>query len=723
MKKNYLLTILSILFCFAIQAQVSYSGNTNSGFGGPIGNASMTINDDGTTITFTFTKGAGDFNDSMAMYISTGATGRSVIDGDVNDTNDALRRAISNTGSGDLTLPAGFAATHGVAINTGFGGLWSIPATGTIGSNGLVFVTAVGNPAAATTASFTFSFNWSQIGLTNKDKFDFVITYGNPNDGGTNMFSSDEAFGDGIGSGNPGLAAMTFTDSKSYPNTWTGTTDNDWATATNWTEGIPSTTDNVYIPMVTNQPTAAAAVTINKGTIKTGATLIANDAFTGTLTYERSLGTNNWYLVSAPLENETIEDLIANNDIDNTTGTGPNIGLAPYDNSQALVTDRWDYQAAGSTGTLTSGGGYSVKFNNSGTLTFIGDMNVDDEGVTLTDNSGGVGTAFNLVGNPYPSFIPANDPADGNSTNDDDILSVNSADLTEQTLWLWNQGTGDYDEVNQATAGKFIAPGQGFFVSSNGGGDTTFNITEAMQSHQGTDTFQKSANTRTELQLFISDGTTSKDADIFFIDGTSTGFDNGYDSSLFGGVANNFDVFTEAVSNGNGKKLGIQSLPNSDLESMIIPVGLIAEANKEITFSANVSNLPAGLKVFLEDRTTNTFTRLDELNSTYKITLSEAANGIGRFYLHTKASVLSTEAISLENVSMYSINNSTLKIVGLSQGKSSIKMFNILGKQVFSTSFKSNGVSEINLPQLSTGVYIVQLENETGSLNKKIVLE
>ena len=66
MKKNYFLAFLSILFSVAFQAQVSYSGNGNSGFGSPLGGASMTINDDGTTITFNFTKG--DMNVYSSHY-------------------------------------------------------------------------------------------------------------------------------------------------------------------------------------------------------------------------------------------------------------------------------------------------------------------------------------------------------------------------------------------------------------------------------------------------------------------------------------------------------------------------------------------------------------------------------------------------------------------------------------------------------------------------------
>ena len=350
-----------------------------------------------------------------------------------------------------------------------------------------------------------------------------------------------------------------------------------------------------------------------------------------------------------------------------------------------------------------------------GDIAFTGTMPDTNASIAINSNTNG----FNLIGNPYTSYLALNI----NASAPDDLLEQNSSSLTETTAWLFNQATGSYDEVNSASPAFYLAPGQGFFVSSNG--NNTFLFGNAQKSHQNVDSFQKTATTRPEINLVVNNGTDTRDTDIFYIDGTTTGFDNGYDSSIFGGnfSENKLTVYTHEVTNGNGKKLGIQSLPNSDLETMVIPVGIIAEANKEITFSANVANLPAGLKVFLEDRNTNTFTRLDELNSKYKVTLTEDANEIGRFYLHTKSSALSTETVALENVSIYNADKSTLRIVGLSQGKSTIKMFNVLGKQVLNATFNSNGVSEINVSQLSTGVYIVQLENEAGSLNKKIVLE
>jgi hypothetical protein len=135
-------------------------------------------------------------------------------------------------------------------------------------------------------------------------------------------------------------------------------------------------------------------------------------------------------------------------------------------------------------------------------------------------------------------------------------------------------------------------------------------------------------------------------------------------------------------------------------------------------------NLPTNLKVYLEDKENNTFTRLDEINSSYTVTLSEKTDGIGRFYLHTNSSVLNTDTVELENISIFTKNATTLRVVGLSQEKANIKLFDLSGKQVLNTSFNANdGVYNVNLPQLATGVYIAQLENENGKINKKIVLE
>jgi hypothetical protein len=492
---------------------------------------------------------------------------------------------------------------------------------------------------------------------------------------------------------------------------WSGATNSVWTTDTNWFDGsAPLATSEVSIPNgITNYPTVTTAVTLNSLDIESGATLDTKNAtsFSGNVTYKRNLSTTNWYLLSSPVSGETIEDIITNNTL--AAGGGGNLGFAPYDNSETLVVNRWDYQLSGSTGTVVNGKGYSVKLSATNNFSFSGTINTADVPIALTQ---GVGSHFNLIGNPFTAFINS-----GTFLTEEGITT---SDITSATLWLWNQSSGTYQTKVAADSFK-IAPGQGFFVEANSINDVIF--TEAMQSHEATDTFQRSSNSRSEVHLFMNNKNDSRFLKIYYIDGTTTGFDNGYDGQLFGGVSNPLEIYSHLISDNQGKKYQVQSLPNSNYENMVIPVGVNAISGKELIFSAEALNLPSNLKVFLEDRETNTFIRLDEINSKYSVTLNADLNGVGRFFLHTTQSVLSTNLVDIKNISIYKSNANTLKIVGLHHGDTNVSVSNILGKIILNTNFNSTGVKEISLPKLASGVYIVKLQTEEGELNKKIVIE
>jgi hypothetical protein len=164
-------------------------------------------------------------------------------------------------------------------------------------------------------------------------------------------------------------------------------------------------------------------------------------------------------------------------------------------------------------------------------------------------------------------------------------------------------------------------------------------------------------------------------------------------------------------------------LPKAAMETIIVPIGIRASKEKEITFSAENSSLPSGIKVFLEDRFKNTLTRLDEVNSNYKIVLEDDLNGIGRFYLQTKSDALHTNNSYLESISVYKTTNENLRITGLLQGKATVKLFSIQGKLVLQNTFQTNGVVDIALPNLTAGIYLVQLTTEKGNVVKKIIVE
>jgi hypothetical protein len=297
-------------------------------------------------------------------------------------------------------------------------------------------------------------------------------------------------------------------------------------------------------------PTASSAIDVGNIILDSGTSFITSSTYTGNLVYNRNLATTKWYLVSSPVEGQGIDAFVLAEGL--ASGTGSNVGLSDYNNA----TPGYTYYQSGvsETGSFTSGDGRSIKLASTGDVSFAGTINTNDVILPMISNSNG----FNLVGNPYPSYLAGNENADG--TNN--ILTINSANLTENTLWFWNQNTDSYNQINQASAAFQIAPAQGFFLSASG--SVNLSITEAMQSHQGTDNFQRTTS-RPEMNITITNGTASRDADIFFIDGTTTGFDNGYDSSIFGGVPNEFAIYTHAVANGSGRNLGIQSLPQDQL--------------------------------------------------------------------------------------------------------------------------------------------------------------
>ncbi|MEO1029825.1 MAG: T9SS type A sorting domain-containing protein [Bacteroidota bacterium] len=495
---------------------------------------------------------------------------------------------------------------------------------------------------------------------------------------------------------------------------WLGATSTDWSTASNWSDGsIPIPLDDVLITKVSNQPTASSALTLNSVTLNPGTSLIAQAGLTGTLTYNRYLDTDNWYLVAVPASGETLEDMINNNTF--ATGSSSNIGWAPYINA----TSSWDFQTSASTGSLTTGQGYSVKLTSPSILTFSGSfISSDVTNINLTDNSGVGGDAFNLVGNPYPSFISGNSNADASNN----ILGVNSAALAQQTIWLWNQATTSYDTFNLASNALHIAPGQGFFVQSISGGSSSFSITEAMQSHQSTDTFQRnSSNVNPEIELILSDQNRQKQTHIYYINGTTTGFDNGYDSTTFSGGADDFSIYSHLVTDSQDLDMAIQSLPQNNYENMVVPVGVNAASGTQIYMSAATTNLPENIEVYLEDAAHNTFTLLDQ-TSVYSTTLTGNSSGIGRFYLHTSPQALSLDDPVLNAINIYAVDNQ-LRIVGLDGENAHLRIYNMLGQTVLDTQFKGTGSNAIALPRVSTGLYLVELLAETGRVHKKLILK
>ena len=105
--------------------------------------------------------------------------------------------------------------------------------------------------------------------------------------------------------------------------------------------------------------------------------------------------------------------------------------MRDYNNSTAS----WEYYENGVSvaGDFISGDGRGIQLADPGDISFSGSINTSDVTIGMTSNTNG----FNLVGNPYPSYVAGNEKADGT----DNILSINAPNLIENTLWFWNHET------------------------------------------------------------------------------------------------------------------------------------------------------------------------------------------------------------------------------------------------------------------------------------------
>ena len=513
---------------------------------------------------------------------------------------------------------------------------------------------------------------------------------------------------------------------------WTGTTSNAWNISSNWSNGLPTSSSLATVPDVTTSPiiNSGTEAVVGNMTIDTGENLTINSdnsmsvsglltingslemnsgssllvlgTSTGNITYNRTLATTNWYLMSSPVIGETYDNAyVTANSI--ASGTGDNRGIALYTPSD----DSWDYMQSGETATFAAGNGYSVKRSATGDISFTGTLNVADVGVTLSN----AGNRFNLLGNPYTSHIASA------------TFLTNEAAVSEtQTLWVWNQATGASGayEVKTISDAMIIAPAQGFFVKANAAGGT-FNFAESNQASTG-GTFQRTEN-RQEIYLTISNQTDAREAKIYYIENMTTGFDVGYEGELFNGVSNPLAIYTHLVADSEGKNYQVQSLPTNNYENMIVPVGVNATSGSAITIDASTNNLPEGVNIYLEDKQDNSFTLLNA-DTNFNSTLENDLSGIGRFYLHTTSESLSTAALGIDsNISIYKSSSDNIRIVGVQNGTANVQMYNMLGKEVLKTSFEGNGVNDIKLNTIPMGIYIVKIATENGTLNRKIIIQ
>ncbi|BAO56007.1 T9SS type A sorting domain-containing protein [Nonlabens marinus] len=749
MIKFYVSTLFSLFFAtIALQAQVNYSGNGNTGFGGPVGPSSLQFSDNGTTVTGTFTKGTSDnFNNEMVIYIDSKSGGfSSTVNFNDPNSGDKLRRSIAGYGGFDgasrsvVNFPSGFEADYAIAINTGFGGLWQL-----IENAEFPFIDGVGNPANNTDTSFTFSFDWSELGISNSNNFKFVITYMD-GFGGNGVFRSDEGYGDGLPSGNPGTDDVTFTSSLDFVGTKRTIADGVWSSTATWVNAsVPTPSESIVVkntveadvPVTINNSLTvdgAAILTISSDQIlnlngsltNNGTTRFASDAngtaqlisgasatVTGDLSMERFIPafTNDrraFRFVTSPVNSSgSIYDnwqdggnavaglgthitgsTTGANGFDATT-TGAS-SLFTFDNTDTSTNQSaaWNPIANTDVLSLEAGKGYRL---------FVrGDRNYDlasspanqpNSNVTLRALGAPVLTEPSVTLNPTAGFFSLVGNPFQAVVNFESLPKTN---LNPNFVYVWNANAstrGAYATIDVSGADsplQFIQPGQSFFVetATNGAASITFDRASRAPSQTNLTTFSVNETPSISMNLTAINGT-----ERILVDQLKMNFDGTNDKTL--NDARKLFNIDESISRKYDENtfLSIESraVP-TDQEILELDFRNYQYATYELW--VNLENMEAETTAILVDQFLNTETTLDSGQNTVNYTVdtsNESANA-DRFKLKFDKSTAGTDEAATISWSVYpnpvSDGHLFVNVPEWNNANIGLKVTNLLGQVV-----------------------------------------
>ena len=463
-------------------------------------------------------------------------------------------------------------------------------------------------------------------------------------------------------------------------------------------------------------------------------TLKLNGTYTksgsGTVSYGRSVsGVNtNWDLIGPPTSNTSASGFITvNGDLADNAG---DYGIGPYNNDLNTWTT-WSSADATSYGDLISGTGYQMASSggDGSAMEFTGDIQAGSVTVSVINNdaaNSNAGTRFNLVANPYPSFINANSNGGTNNFIGVNGSAGNSVLMSGAFNCLYAWGGSSYTTINQASSATYIAPGQGFMIAAESTSSANLSFTANMQTTSGVDDFisgDAADPDRAELFININQNELDRHTEIYFLENTTDGLDVGYDAGTIS-LANNM-IYSRLVTNDEGINMSIQSLNFSEISDKVISLGINAEAGDEAIISITNNTTNPSTYVYLEDALEGTFTDLKETN--FVITPDSDLEGVGRFFIHTSSTTMSNEDTSTNLLNVFKLDrNNFITIEGLAtqSNNTDLKLYNILGSEVLSTRLGTNmNTQSISTNGLAAGIYVVKVQSGNNLITKKLIIK
>ncbi|MEQ8625744.1 MAG: T9SS type A sorting domain-containing protein [Vicingaceae bacterium] len=452
-----------------------------------------------------------------------------------------------------------------------------------------------------------------------------------------------------------------------------------------------------------------------------------SDAFSGNFIVQRYISSRNadWANFSSPVENATAADWDDDLYISGVNGNDGNV-LNP--DSSIFYTLYWfnwwtdeHITVTDTSEALLPGRGYDIYLGDNNT-SYFGDT-IDVVGVPNSGDVVGTGTrinkGWNLMGNPYHSFIDYDD--------------INFNGTVPDNYYIFNTDNGSYDFFSGVSKPD-IAPGQGFWIFKSNNGIVEAVISETAKVNSNSSSFLRRQMATQNFKLSISNNQNpfKHQLNIQFNAISTEDIDQNdayyLESRQEGAPA----IYSKAANSEEG--LILNSL-NPFEQSQLIPIEIYAGVDGTYKIDAeNLNELYNDYScVYLKDKTTSEAIDLS-VEQSYQFETSQGTSD--RFELivsnsYTECEKLIEDAsfeqkldhqMSLRNAYGQWFVDYTLDD---NQQQVEIHILNMAGQEVKEAiSFGASNAGTYPLQNLQdlNGIYLIQVKTKDGFINKTVKL-
>jgi len=392
--------------------------------------------------------------------------------------------------------------------------------------------------------------------------------------------------------------------------------------------------------------------------------------------------------------------------------------LEPGNNTD-FVAPASAYWALVSSGTaLSPKVGYIAQAASASTITFTGSAlnngSISKTDLSRTTNATKLG--FNLVGNPYPSYL-----------NWTDVTKSN----LNQTMWYKTHDGSTYKVYtysaqtnvgSPASVTRYIPPMQGFWVRVESG-TGTIGFTNSIRSHSGdSNPLKAPAQINTEQQIVrlqVSNGTNSDEAVVLYNANASNGYDD-YDSPK---MTNNDVAIPEIYTIAGTEQVVINGLNSVTLDEQM-PLGFTTGSTNTFTIKATeLSNFDADKRLILLDTQENTYQDLT-FGSTYTFSSTPTTSSTRFKIVFKSAGVIAGLNNNANNSVIISTNESKQILINRGTELNNdgiVTVYNALGQKLVSSTL-SNSHLILSKP-FNSGVYVVCVNIAGINTTKKVIIK